>query len=223
MTLPQLEKVDTAIVLLSAVEKTINVSAQDLGTIMREPAVAIAQAQGPGQAPMQGFQITSLRDQVVVSIMGGSFQFQDKSDTTPGTARLPEIVQGFLGLLQKQDVDRFRAYGINFDVAFDSRGDQPPSEILADRYLNREAFVQRGQISVRGAGLRLYFSHLDARCEMNIEPRFGQVDSPKFYAHINYNFDLADEKMPPPEELKTKYHGLWPQFSELLEKLLIRP
>ncbi|GAG23471.1 unnamed protein product, partial [marine sediment metagenome] len=50
MTLPQLEKIDTAIVVLSAVEMTINLSLQDLATVIRDPTTSM-RAQGVGGQP----------------------------------------------------------------------------------------------------------------------------------------------------------------------------
>ena len=220
MALPDLEKLDTAVVVLSAVKQNVAVSSEELGVFMREPTVSVAQS--PGTTDPQAFQITSLRDQVVITISGSKIQFQDQSDSTPGTGKLPDIVQGFLELMRNQGVDRFRAYGINFDVAFDSRGDQTAAEVIADRFLKRDVLSRRGDINVAQAGVRLFFTHGDANCDLKIEPRQGKLESPRFFAHINYNFVLADGTMPPAGELKTKYHGLWPQFTELLENLLVR-
>ena len=220
MVPPELEKIDTSIVVLSAVQKEVKLSSQEIASVIKDPQAAVV-GQGIGQPPAQ-VQITSLRDQVIVTIMGGKFLFEDKSDVLPGTHRLPEIVDGFLNLLRKQGVDRFRAYGINFTVEFDSRGDQAVSEIIAERYLNRKALSEKGQIAVLGAGIRLFFQHVDAMCDMKIEPRKGKVDSPRFFAHINYNFDLPDETMPPLQDLMTKYLGLWPQFTQLLDTLVVR-
>lgn len=221
MTPPELEKIDAAIVLLSAEKTSIALSAQEVATVMRDPTPSQIAPDASGQSA--GLQITSLRDQVVVTIVGSKLLFQDKSDDMPVTGRLPKVVQGFLKLLKNQGLESFSAYGINFDVAFDAKGDQAASEIIADRYLNKEALSKRGQIGIRGAGMRLYFTHSDAICDMSIEPRQGKVDSPRFFAHINYHFDLPDNTMPPPDELRTRYQGMWPQFTELLEGLFVKP
>ena len=221
MTLPELEKVNTAIVVLSAVETKINLNAQDVATVIRDPAASVLAQDAGGQPSV--LEITSMRDQVVITISGGKVQFQDKSDETPGSSRLPRIVYDFLGLLQKQGLSRYRAYGINFDVAFDARGDQSAAEVIADRYVNKDALSQKGQVNVRGAGLQLWFNHVDAVCDLKVEPRLGKMDAPRFYAHINYHFELPDETMPPIDEFKTKYHGLWPQYIEMLETLFVRP
>lgn len=221
MSLPELEKIDTSIVVLAGVEKDMGLNGEEVAAIIRDPQVT---AVGPGAGqPLTQVQITSLRDQVIVTIQGAKFQFEDKSDEMPGTNRLPDIVHKFLALFQRQGVDRFRAYGINFTIAFDARGEQAASEVIADRYVNRDALSQRGQISVRGAALHLYFNHVDALCTMKLEPRLGKVDAPRFFANINYHFELADEQMPPLGELTTKYRGLWPQFTDLLDSLLVRP
>ena len=218
MALPNLEKIQTSIVLLSGVNTTVNLSADVISKIMRDPV-----GQAIGQPPIQ-VEITSIKDQVLARIAGGKFVFEDKSDSVPGTDRLPDIVYGFVTLLRDQGVTAFRAYGLNFDVAFDARGEAPASEIIAERYLNRDALSSKGGISIRGAGLRLFFEHSSgARCDLKVEPREGEVTSPQFFAHINYHYDLPDQTMPPLETLKTTYHGLWPQFMELLEKLFVRP
>ena len=221
MTLPELEKVNTAIVVLSAVETKINLNSEEVATVIRDPVASVLGQDAGGQPSV--LELTSMRDQVVITISGGKVQFQDKSDDQPGSSRLPRIVYDFLGLLQKQGLSRYRAYGINFDVAFDAKGDQSAAEIIAERYVNKDALSQKGQINVRGAGLQLWFNHVDAVCDLKVEPRLGKIDAPRFYAHINYHFELPDETMPPFDEFKTKYHGLWPQYTDMLETLFIRP
>ena len=221
MTLPELEKVNTAIVVLSAVETKINLNAQEVAAVIHDPAASVIGQDAAGQP--SHIEITSMRDQVIITISGGKVQFQDKSEKTPGSSRLPTIVYGFLDLLQKQGLTRYRAYGINFDVAFDAKGDQSASEVIAEKYVNKDALSQKGQINVRGAGLQLWFNHVDAVCDLKVEPRLGKMDAPRFYAHINYHFELPDETMPPIDEFKTKYHGLWPQYIEMLETLFVRP
>lgn len=216
-----LEKANTSIVILSATERNVNLSSQDVAQVIRDPTAAAIQQDPGGQ--LAGVQLTSLRDQVVVTIAGGKLQFEDKSDEMPVTGKLPNIVDGFLTLLRNQGVEKLRAYGFNFDVAFDAPGDQAASEVLAERYIDKEALLRKGQLDVRGAGMRLYFPHGDAQCDMKIEPRGGQVDSPRFFAHINYHFELAEMTMPPVDELRTKYQGLWPHFMDLLEALVVRP
>ena len=89
--------------------------------------------------------------------------------------------------------------------------------------MNKDALSQKGQIGVRGAGLRLWFTHVDATCDLKVEPRLGKIDAPRFFAHINYHFELPNETMPPVDEFTTKYLGLWPQYIEMLETLFIRP
>ena len=221
MTLPEQEKVNTSIVVLSAVETVIKIDAQEVATVIRDPAASVIGQDAGGQPSV--IEITSMRDQVVITISGGKVQFQDKSDKTPGSSRLPTIVYGFLDLLKKQGLSSYRAYGINFDVAFDAKGDQSASEVIAERYVNKDALSQKGQIGVRGAGLRLWFTHVDATCDLKVEPRLGKIDAPRFFAHINYHFELPNETMPPVDEFTTKYLGLWPQYIEMLETLFIRP
>lgn len=217
MTLPNVEKVDTNIILVSGSNASLNVSQEAIAKILRDPMI-----QGIGQPPLQ-IDITSLRDQILIRLVQDRYIFEDKSDDKPGGGRLPEVVYAFVKMLSEQNADTFKAYGLNFTVTFDAKGDGSASEVVAQRYLKLDALQERGGINVRGAGVQLYYDHTSgAKCNLRVEPRLGEVESPTFFAHGNYHFDLPDLKMPPAETMKTTYLGLWPQFLELLEKLFVR-
>ena len=205
-----LENLNSSIVVLSGVEAKIGVSGEDLARIVKDPAVT--------QTPA-GIEITSIKDQAVITVTEGKILFLDQSGKEPVLHRLPEIAHGFMSILRQQGVDQLRAYGLNFDVAFDCREYPTAGQAIADRFVNTEAIQKRGGMAVGGAGLKLFFDHAEAHCLLNIEPRFEKAETAVFFAHINYHYEL-DGPMPPLDELKLKYHGLWGHYKELLERLV---
>lgn len=220
MALPNVEKLHTSLVVLSGMEGEINLSSEALASVIRDPIT-----RSLGEPPTAVVEIASIKDQVVIRLEAGKFIFRDESDDWPRISRLPEVVYRFLDMLQKQEqgITEFRAYGFNFDVAFDVRGDETAAEVIADRYVNKEALSEKGNIRLQGAALRLFFDYATgAKCDLRIEPRGNKLDSPRFFAHINYHYELQDRQMPPLETVKTAYLGLWPTFTELLEKLLVK-
>lgn len=214
MDLKQQEKVETSIVVLSGKDVSVNISGLAVASVIRDPEARVI-----GQPPL-AIEVTSIRDQILVRMAEGKIIFLDQSDDEPGKGKLPDIVYGFLAILSQQGLDRFNAYGINFKVAFDARGDRAASEVVAERYVNSDALSRHG-ITAQGAGIRLFFQHATgAKCNLLIEPKQNEPNSPRFYANINYHYELPDGVMPPIDQLKTTYHGLWPQFIEQLGKLL---
>jgi hypothetical protein len=217
MKLRELEKLTANIVVLSGAEIAISISAEEIAPILKDPAVQVL-----GQ-PAQQMQLMSLRDQVRVLIGGGSFVFEDQSDAVPPRLRLPDIVQGFIALFASKGLSQFRAYGFNFDVAFDASGDLPAAEMILERFINSEQLHRHGGIMPHGAGLRLYFSKGEASCDLRIEPRENKVDSPRFFSHINYHYDLPDGQFPQADVLKGDFQGKWGIFVDLLERMLLQP
>lgn len=210
MPLKDIEYLNSSIVVLSGVAAKIGMSGAELAQIVKDPAVT--------QTPA-GIVIASIKDQTVITVTEGKIQFQDQSGKEPVEHRLPEIVDGFMAILRQKGIDSIRAYGLNFDVAFDCRGYPTAGQALADLFLNMEAIQKKSDVSVEGAGFKLFFNHAEARCLLNVEPRFEEVATARLFAHINYHYGV-DGPMPPLDGLKLKYHGLWGHYRELLERLI---
>ena len=215
MTLPNHEKILANIVVLSATDATILLSGDEIGSILRD-----ADVQAMGQ-PAQQMQLTSLREQVRVILLGGQFIFEDRSADLPPRARLPEIVDQFVRLFASKGVSQFRAYGFNFDVAFDAPGSSLAAQLVMERFLKPDEFSRRASITLKGAGLRLYFSCGEANCDLRIEPRENKLDAPMSFSHINYHYDLAGVQFPAQDLLKSDFLGKWTVFTDTLSRLLI--
>ncbi len=203
------------IVVLSGSEGTVGLSSQEIEPILRDASIQVV-----GQ-PAQQMLLTSLREQVLVSVGGGSFIFEDQSAEIPPKARLAEIVDGFIRLFVSKGMSQFRAYGFNFDLEFDSRGDLPASQQITERFVRSDQLTRRGNVSLLGSGLRLYFNVGEAKCDLRIEPKGNDVNSPRYFSHINYHYELPSGDFPTQDVLRSDFQGKWGVFVDLLDRLLI--
>jgi len=219
MPLRELEKQVANIVVLSAEAANVALAPHELTPIFKDPALQAQVIQVPGQ-PNQQMQLLSLREQVLVVIGGGSLVFEDRSADIPPKGRLAEIVSGFGALLSGKGLSEFRAYGFNFEVAFDAPGEHPAAFLILDRFIKTDKLKERGNIEPDGGGVRLYFSSGGARCDLRLEPRENQPNSPRFFGKINYHYELPDGKLPSADVLQSDFHGKWGIFTELLDRLM---
>jgi hypothetical protein len=214
MTLPQMETIFANIVVVPGKEGTSLLSSQEIGAILED-----ADVQALGQ-PAQHMEITSLREQVRVSMGGGRFVFEDRSGGNP-KAKLAEITSEFVRLFASKGIDVFRACGFNFDIAFDAPGASLAAKVVMDRFVKVDQLNTRGGISLIGAGLRLYFDTNEAKCDLRIEPRESNPSAPRFFSHANYHYDLSGKQFPPVDTLKSDYLGKWNVFTDLVERLVV--
>lgn len=226
MPLRELEKLDANIVVLVGEDASIGLSQQEIVSILNDPAIQVQAVQIQGQ-PMSmpqsiTMQVTSLREQILITISGNQFLFSDRSADVPPKTRLLEVARGFTNLVVSKGVKNFRAYGYNFTVAFDSSGETLAAEIIRDRFINMDVLSRRGNINLKGSGLKLYYDMADAACTLTIEPRESKVTSPRFFAQINYHYELSGNQLPATDVLKSDFHGKWNLFVDLLDRLLVQ-
>jgi len=168
-----------------------------------------------------GIQITSVRDQMVV-FFASKIVLEDQSDITPqSTGKLPEVANGIIQMLRRQGIDRYRAYGWNFDAAFDAPGEESAAGLIASSFLNTTVLSKRAQVQALGAGVNIFFEQSSALCQLKLEPQQQDLNTPRLFAHINYHYELGDDDKPPDlDALRLAYHGLWGSFLELVGKLV---
>lgn len=213
MALRNLEKIKSTLVLLPPEgEFVFNFDPNEISKYLRDPV--------PQQTPL-GLQITSVRDQIVVTL-SQRIMFEDQSDIEPSSSgRFPDAVSGFLGMLTRQGITRFRAYGWNFECSFDAPGELPAAALIADTFLQAQPFKERAGISPKGAGLHVQFEQGQARCQLQLAPKNMDLNTQSLYSAINYHYDLSEGALLPDlGELRIAYHGLWGSFNDLLRKLV---
>lgn len=223
MALRELEKIVANVIVLAGADVTLEVTSDELLTLLRDPSLQVQTQQLPGQ-PTQQLQILSLREQVQIVIADGRLIFEDKSADIPPRGRLPEIAHGFTALAAKKGLSKFLGYGFNFHIAFDAPGDSAAASLLLDRFVRTDRITERASIKPVGAGLRLYFDMAGASpaiCRLRIEPRQDKRDTPRFFGEINYHYDLPEGVLPDPDLLKSDFHGKWQFFADLVERLVI--
>jgi hypothetical protein len=213
--LPELEKISANIVALSASEGAMTLTSQEVAPILPDANVEMA------PPPIQQTRLVSLREQVVVQIGGNAFIFSDLSADKPPKARLPEITESFLRLFASKGI-QYRGYGFNFEVAFDAPGEGTAAQVLLNRFVKADSVSRKLGSSPVGAGLRLYFEMTNAICNIQIDPRREDLNSPRFYAKANYTYDLTQGSIPPADMLKSDFHGKWATFTDWLDRLLVQ-
>jgi hypothetical protein len=213
MPLQDLEKLHTSIVMLPVSDFEIKLDIRDVANIVKEPQI---EALPP---PANMGRITSLRDQVEITIGQGRVQILDHSDEKPGTNKLPRIVVGLTDLLAKSCGVSFRAIGFNYDVVFSVASSELPSHVIAKRFINQEAIKTAVGKDVLGGGVRFFYQKDTFRYNMYLEPQNSRLESNRFYAHLNVHIDLENFKLKEAELgslFKREYDG----FIEAVEAMI---
>jgi hypothetical protein len=145
--------------------------------------------------------------------------FQAQSGIQPPKPNLAEIVAAFVNVLQSRVV--FNAYGFNFDIAFDTKGTSPAAQVIMERFVKTDKLADRGLNNLRGAGLRLYYESSHAKCDLRVEPSENRVEAVRFFAHINYHYDLSEGQEIPLDTLRSDFPGKYQTFIDDVERLVI--
>lgn len=210
--LKNVEKLHTGIVLLLDGQAETKLALADLTTIIREPQVETV------SPPLSLLHITSMRDQVEITVSEGRLQLRDHSETKPGSDKFPKIVSGFAALLLQTGGARYRAFGWNFDVEFSVDEDELPARIICRKFINSEAIRSRTNLDIYGGGIRLFYQK-GAQYTLHLEPRENKVDATRFFAHLNVHFQVSGA-LPNLDDLETSFKAEYETFVEMLSDML---
>ncbi|HLC29500.1 MAG TPA: hypothetical protein VJM51_01795 [Dehalococcoidia bacterium] len=215
------EKILANIVVLPAENVSVNINAAEIQSIFKDPGLQVQVMQPPG-LPNQQVVITSLRQQIqLVMNPNGQIVVEDKSADPNPKGIVAEIVNEFVALLAGRGLSKFRAYGFNFHLTFDTPGEELAGKFLSERFVRADLIQHKGNISVEGAGLRLYFDSADARCDLRLEPAENERNQPRLFAAINYHYPIEDRGLPDRASLQADFLGKWMMFTQLLERLVV--
>lgn len=214
MSIGSVEKVETNIVVLPSGDFEINLSPRDLADIVKGPEFDIA------PAPISLARITSLSDQVEIRIGQGRILISDHSNSQPGTERFTNIICGLTSLLENTSNVKYRTFGWNYGIAFKLPLDRLPSEVIAERFINREEIRQKAGLDIAGGAIRFFYRNGSALCYLHLEPRGNRLDADLYYARVNVHFNIT-EKFPAKDELdrsfKHEYAGFLKTVSAILD------
>jgi len=213
MTLRNIEKLHTSVVILPEGEFEVKLSRSDLMRIVREPQAEFA------PPPIGTVKITSMRDQIEITVVPGRIQILDHGDALPGTDRFPQIVAEFATLLTQTGNAEYRAFGWNFDIAFSLDKEELPAKVIADKFINQEVVRKSADLKLSGGGVRLFYSRESARCALYLEPRENRPDATRFYAHTNVHFEIA-ESFPSCERLAQSFKEEYDAFISIVSAMI---
>lgn len=213
MSIQSVEKVHTNIVILPSGDFEINLSPRDLTNIVREPEFDIA------PSPIGLARITSLSDQVEIRIGQGRIQISDHSHIQPGTEHFTVIICGLSSLLEETSNAKYRAFGWNYEITFKLPLDQLPSEVIAERFINREELRRKANLDIAGGAIRFFYRKGSALCYLHLEPRGNRLDADLYFARVNVHFPIQ-EKLPARDELDRSFKSEYEDFKNTVSAIL---
>jgi len=213
MTIESVEKVETNIVILPSGDFEINLSPRDVADIVKGAEFDIA------PAPISLARITSLSDQVEIRIGQGRIQISDHSNSQPGTERFTDIICELTSLLESTSNVKYRAFGWNYGITFKLPLGRLPSEVIAERFINREEIRRKSGLDIVGGAIRFFYRKDSALCYLHLEPRRNILDADLYYAHVNVNFDIA-EKLPARDDLDRSFKDEYADFLRTVSAIL---
>jgi len=213
MALEEIEKLHTSIVVLPVADLELDIDAKELSNIVREPRMDMVPLPG-GPAT-----ISSLRDQVEITISRRRIQLRDDSDSLPGADRFTRIVAELTKFISQAAGVRYGAFGWNYDISFTLGLHEQPAKTIATRFINRDAIRNATGLEVIGGAIRFFYEKGNARCYLYIEPRAGKLDARQFYSHINVHSEMKDSLLAP-DELESSFRGEYQDYISVLAKIL---
>lgn len=214
MALQEIEKLHTSIVVLPVADFEFNIGADELSRIVREPRINML------APPISAATISSLRDQVEITIGRGRIQIRDDSDYLPGADRFTRIVANFTNLISQTTGVRYRAFGWNYDISFTLGLHKQPAKTIATRFIDRDAIRSASGLEVIGGAIRFFYEKENALCYLYIEPRGNKLDAPQFYSHVNVHSEIKDS-LPGQNELESAFQCEYQEYIRVLEKILV--
>jgi len=212
LALEGIEKLETTLVVLRDPDTRLQIVVDDLAQFVKEPTVE--QAVGPVSA----LRVTSVREQIEVTLDARRVAFSDKSDVIPGRQRFPEIASDILSFLVGKQAT-FLGYGWNYSVAFDNPQAAPASATILRLFLREKELAERGMIEPIGGAIKLFYRQDAALCTLDLEPRLGDVEAERFYARVNFHFaDKAPDMSK--EGIDREFRRYYERFMETVERLL---
>jgi len=188
--------------------------AQEIASILDDATVQISII--PGTV----IQVLSMRKQWLVNVGGNRLVVADQSGASDPRPQLATLAARFADLFFPDISPRFRDYGYNFEVAFDTSGGEPAREVIRDKLLKPDLLSNVENAFVKGAtSVRVLFDWDGAGCQLVIEPR-GGTEATRLYATINFNYSIGGAALPSQDEMKADIERRWASYLELLDRMV---
>ena len=106
------------------------------------------------------------------------------------------------------------AFGLNFQAVYGQSSEETAVRYLGRRAFNNSALLREGWEQIGGQG-KLLFKEENRQWTVTLEPRLQDASTPNVF--IDVNLHLAEQRIPPEDEMKTLLSTLWIRAHEMIE------
>ena len=165
-----------------------------------------------------GFILSSMRNQLTVTIRQNRLDFDDGSAEVPVRMDFPGRAARIAEYIGKQSNLSYAAVGLNFHIEVESKDEELPSKVLLSRLVKEDAFGDTGY-DIMGASARFWYAARDRRCDLRIEPQENQYAGRNYLAYLNVHMEVGGER-PSADWLLQALDQEYRDFIRVLTKIL---
>lgn len=170
------------------------------------------------QQSADGIVLSSMRNQIVVTIGSNRLQFDDRSGEQPAREDFPARVARAAEFIGGSSNQTYSAVGFIFEIEAKPAIDALPSQAML-RYFVKPEVLANTEYEAIGASARLWYSAQGRTYEFRLEPRGNQYNSQDYFAHLNVGITLLGP-VPSPTWLSQGLYQEYEDFKRLLSSLL---
>ena len=183
-------KLTTSVVFVTGVEDALEGPGLLLGTEMVGLS-QIIEAPEPRQS-LDGIVLSSMRNQLTVTISPNRLVFGDASADEPARADFPARVAEAAEYIRRRSDQSYSIVGLNFAIGFEPADEELPSKTMLSWLVKAGALAGTGYNAI-GASARLWYVARGRIHDLRIEPRGDQFDGREYFAHLSVNMALEVE------------------------------
>ena len=141
-----------------------------------------------------GIVLSSMRNQLIVTIAASKLQFDDRSSEEPVRHDFASRVVSAAEYIGSLSTMTYTAVGLNFDIESKSASEELPSQAVLARLFKDDVFTGT-EFNAMGAAARLWYTASNRMYDLRIEPRGNQFDGNNYFAHLNAHIVLEGEML----------------------------
>ena len=165
-----------------------------------------------------GLVLSSMRNQLIVTIGADKLQFDDRSSEEPVRHDFASRAVSAAEYIGSLSTMTYTAVGLNFDIESRSASDELPSQAVLDRLIKDDVLTGT-KYSVIGASGRLWYAASNRTYDLRIEPRGNQLDGNNYFAHLNAHMVL-ERGMPSAQWLSRALVEEYDGFKKVLMEIM---
>lgn len=170
------------------------------------------------QQSADGLVLSSMRNQLVVTIDVNRLRFDDRSGEQPARGDFPDRVSRAAEFISNSSNQTYSAVGFIFEIEANPAIDALPSQAMLKHFVKPEVLANTKYEAI-GASARLWYSAQGRTYEFRLEPRGNQYNSQDYFAHLNVGITLLGP-VPSPTWLSQGLYQEYEDFKRFLSALL---